>query len=124
MRQVTITDGERTVKILPDAEYTIQPMTIGQSATMASGREVMDFTGEKDVLRLPVGWLSEVDLAALRDMIRRVHLLDITYFRPEGQRTAKFLVKQPVVKSFRYSADGAAIWYGVTLEATEYEVVS
>ena len=124
MRQITISDGTNVVTLLPDLEYTIVPQSIGTTATMASGRVVMDFVGEKNMLTIPTGWLPAADLVRLRDMIRRVHLLDITYDEPEGEKTAKFLVEQPEVKSFKYGASGVSVWYGVTLKATEYEVVS
>jgi hypothetical protein len=112
------------VTLLRDLKYTITPTAIGTTATMASGRTVMDFVGEKNVLTIPTGWLSAADLATLRAMIRRYHVLDITYDEPEGERTAAFLVDQPELRSFRYGADGVTVWYGVTLKATEYEVVT
>lgn len=124
MRRIKISHGTESVTLLPDMRYTITPVAIGSTATMASGRTVMDFVGEKNVLTIPTGWLSASDLARLRAMIRRYHVLDITYDEPEGERTAAFLVDQPEVKSFRYGASGVEQWYGVTLTATEYEVVT
>lgn len=121
-RRIIISGGGETVTLLPDLEYTITPTPIGTVATMASGRTVMDWVGEKTVLTIPTGWLSAADLAKLRAMIRRYHVLDITYDEPEGERTAAFLVDSPEVKSFKYGADGVSQWYGVTLTATEYEV--
>lgn len=124
MRRIKIAHGEESVTLMRDLRYTITPAAIGTTATMASGRTVMDFIGEKNVLTIPTGWLSASDLARLRAMIRRYHLLDITYDEPEGERTAKFLVDQPVLRSFKYGADGVTHWYGVTLTATEYEAVT
>lgn len=124
MRSIKISGGGSTVTLLRDLKYTITPTAIGTTATMASGRTVMDFVGEKNVLTIPTGWLSAADLATLRAMIRRYHVLDITYDEPEGERTAAFLVDQPELRSFRYGADGVTVWYGVTIKATEYEVVT
>ena len=56
-------------------------------------------------------------------MLRQYHLLDILYDTPEGEQQSKFLVRQPALKSFRYDADGVSMWYGVTLTATQYEVI-
>lgn len=124
MLRIKIAHGDEAVTLLPKLRYTITPTAVGTTATMASGRVVMDFIGEKNVLTIPTGWLSAADLVRLRAMIRRYHLLDITYDEPEGERTATFLVDQPEVKSFKYGLDGVTHWYGVTLTATEYEVVT
>ena len=123
MRRIVISDGEgASVTLLPELEYTVTAEEIGASATMASGREVFDFVGEKNALNIPTGWLSADELVILRDMIRRKHILYIRYDVPEGERTDRFLVKQPSVKSFRYAESGVTVWYGVTLTATQYEV--
>lgn len=122
MRNIEITDGARTVTLLPALEYQITPEEIGKSATMASGREVYDFVGTKNVLTIPVGWLSPADLALLRRMIHEKHILTISYQLPEGDRSGLFLVKQPKLKSFKYDSEGVTQWYGVTLTATQYEV--
>lgn len=124
MRRIRISHGSEVVELLPGLRYTITPVAIGTTATMASGRTVMDYIGEKNVLTIPTGWLSASDLARLRAMIRRYHVLDITYDEPEGERTAAFLVDQPELKSFKYGASGVDQWCGVTLTATEYEVVT
>ena len=124
LRNIVISDGHgNSVTLLPDLEYQIRPEEIGTSATMASGREVFDFIGEKNVLTIPTGWLSADDLVILRQMIRQYHILDILYDTPEGEQRSKFLVRQPALKSFRYDADGVSMWYGVTLTATQYEVI-
>ena len=124
LRNIVISDGHgNSVTLLPDLEYQIRPEEIGTSATMASGREVFDFIGEKNVLTIPTGWLSADDLVILRQMIRQYHILDILYDTPEGEQQSKFLVRQPALKSFRYDADGVSMWYGVTLTATQYEVI-
>lgn len=125
MRNIVISDGDgNAVTLLPDLEYQLTPEEIGTSATMASGREVFDYIGEKNVLTIPTGWLPAEDLVVLREMIRRHHILNILYDTPEGERRDKFLVKQPALKSFKYAGDGVSVWYGVTLSATQYEVVS
>ena len=72
MRRIVISDGDgASVTLLPELEYTVAAEEIGTSATMASGREVFDFVGEKNALSIPTGWLSADDLVTLRDMIRR-----------------------------------------------------
>ena len=123
MRRIVISDGEgASVTLLPELEYTVTAEEIGASATMASGREAFDLVGEKNALNIPTGWPYADELVILRDMIRRKHILYIRYDVPEGERTDRFLVKQPSVKSFRYGESGVTVWYGVTLTATQYEV--
>lgn len=122
MRKIVISDDSgKSVTLLPDLEYEIVPEQIGASATMASGREVFDYVGEKNTLTIPTGWLSAGELATLRQMIRTTHILNIVYDVPEGERTDKFLVSQPALKSFKYGDDGVSVWYGVTLTAVQYE---
>lgn len=122
MHRIEISDGAgNSVALLSDIEYTIVPEEIGSSATMASGREVFDFIGEKNTLTIPTGWLRVEQLVVLRDMIRRKHILNIRYSTPEGERTERFLVRQPTLKLFRYDND-TTVWYGVTLTAVQYEV--
>lgn len=108
--------------MLPDLVFSIKPQTIGTTATMASGKTVMDVVGEKITLDIPTGWLSAEDLATLKDMIRRVHILTITYPDIEGERSDLFYVDHPIYKAFKYGDDGVTQWYGVTLTATQYGV--
>lgn len=122
MRRILISDGENTVTLLPDLVFEIRPETIGTTATMASGKTVMDVTGEKITLEIPTGWLSPTDLAMLKSMIRRTHLLTISYPDVDGDKTDLFYVDHPVYKAFKYGADGVEQWYGVTLTATQYGV--
>lgn len=122
MRRIVIADDDgNAVTLLPDLEYEIVPEQIGTSATMASGREVFDYIGEKNTLNIPTGWMPAGDLVVLRQMIRKYHILNITYDLPEGERTDKFVVSQPTLKSFKYSGDGVSVWYGVTISAVQYE---
>lgn len=89
---------------------------------MASGKTVMDVVGEKITLEIPTGWLSAADLARLKAMIRRSHLLTISYPDVDGDKTDLFFVDHPQYKAFKYGADGVEQWYGVTLTATQYGV--
>ena len=122
MRRITITDGLETVVLLPDLVFTIQPETVGTRETMASGRTVMDVVGEKITLEIPTGWLAADDLAKLKGMIRRTHILTISYPDVDGEKRDQFYVDHPVYRAFKYGADGVEQWYGVTLTATQYGV--
>ena len=122
MRRITISDGFSIVTLLPDLVFTISPQTVGTRETMASGRTVMDVVGEKITLEIPTGWLSAADLALLKSMIRRTHVLTISYPDVDGEKSDLFFVDHPVYKAFKYGADGVEQWYGVTLTATQYGV--
>lgn len=122
MRRITITDGLDTVTLLPDLVFTIEPQTVGTRETMASGKTVMDVVGEKITLEIPTGWLSAADLAKLKAMIRRSHILTIAYPDVDGEKRDQFYVDHPVYKAFKYGSDGVEQWYGVTLTATQYGV--
>ena len=122
MRRITISDGFEAVTLLPDLVFTIQPQTVGTRETMASGRTVMDVVGEKITLEIPTGWLSATDLAKLKLMIRRSHILTIAYPDVDGEKRDQFYVDHPVYKAFKYGVDGVEQWYGVTLTATQYGV--
>ena len=122
MRRITISDGISVVTLLPDLVFTISPQTVGTRETMASGRTVMDVVGEKITLEIPTGWLSASDLAMLKSMIRRTHVLTISYPDVDGEKSDLFFVDHPVYKAFKYGADGVEQWYGVTLTATQYGV--
>lgn len=118
---IIITDGADYVHLLPGIEFTITPVEVSVVATMASGREVRDWTGYKYALEIPTGWLAAENLATLNRMIRETHVLTTTYPTPEGERTSLFSYTLPPLKAFKYGPDGS-IWYGVTITATEYEV--
>lgn len=122
MRQITITDGVDTVVLMKDLEFTIQPTMVGTRSTMASGRTVMDIVGEKVMLEIPTGWLSLSDLAKLKMMIRKNHLLTISYPDVEGDKVEQFIVDHPVYRAFRYDENGVDLWYGVTITAEQYGV--
>ena len=124
MRRITISDGFEAVTLLPDLVFTIQPETVGTLETMASGKTVMDIVGEKITLNIPTGWLSAADLARLKGMIRRSHVLTISYPDVDGEKTDRFFVDHTVYKAFKYGDDGVELWYGVTLTATQYGVTT
>nr|DAG17065.1 MAG TPA: hypothetical protein [Caudoviricetes sp.] len=115
LRRISITDGARTVELMPDLRFTIAPETVAVEATMASGKTVMDKIGVKDVLEIPTGWLSVDDLAKLRAMIKASPALTVSYPTVGGDKTDVFIVDQPECKSFSYGDDGVTQWYGVTL---------
>ena len=122
MRRITISDGTSMITLLPDLVFTISPETVGTRETMASGKTVMDVVGEKITLEIPTGWLSASDLATLKSMIRRTHVLTISYPDVDGEKSDLFYVDHPIYKAFKYGADGVEQWYGVTLTATQYGV--
>lgn len=122
MRRITISDGDNTVTLLPDLVFSISSETVGTREVMASGKTVMDIVGEKTTLEIPTGWLSAADLALLKQMIRRSHLLTVSYPDVEGDKTEQFYVDHPVYKAFKYGADGVEQWYGVTLKMEQYGV--
>lgn len=122
MRRIVITDGVDTVTLLRDLVFTIGRATVGTKAAMASGRTVMDVVGEKISLEVPTGWLSAADLATLRQMISRSHLLTVSYPDVDGDKTEQFYVEHPVYKAFKYGDDGVEQWYGVTLNMEQYGV--
>lgn len=118
---ITITDGVNVLHLLPEIEFEITPAELSTAAVMASGREVRDYTGYRNVLTIPTGWLSADNLALLRRMIRISHDLTVVYPTPEGDAKGVFYFSLPTLRAFRYGRDGS-IWYGVTLEASETEV--
>ena len=95
MRRIKITDGTSTVTLLRDLVFTIQPKDIGATATMASGKTVMDIIGVKNELKIP-----DVD----------------------GDKTRDFLFEQPEYKAIIYDEDGVSQWCGVTISATQQGV--
>ena len=115
MRRITISDGTDTVTLLSDIEFTWKPQIMGERATMASGRTVMDITGVKNYAEIPVGWLSPSDLALLKSMIVRNITLTVRYPTFDGDREDSCFIEMPEFKSFKYGADGVSQWYGVTL---------
>ena len=116
MRSITISNGSETVRLMSDLEYQFEPKIIGERATMASGKTVMDITGVKNVLTIPTGWLSALDLAKLKHMIVQNPVLNVSWQDLDGDRTDRCYISLPKFKAFRYGSDGVSIWYGVTLE--------
>lgn len=121
-RRISITDGTDTVTLSKDLEFTIQPEDIGASATMADGSTVLDIVGVKNVLTVPVGWLSRTDVSKLRRMINTKHILSVTYPDIDGDKTSNFLISQPEYKAMKYTDDGADIWLGMELVMTQQGV--
>lgn len=122
MRRITITDGTDTVVLLRDLEFSIKSKTVGTKATMASGKTVMDIVGEKITLEIPTGWLSASDLTKLRGMIRRSHMLTVSYPDVGGDRIDVFYVDHPEYKAFKYGENGVEHWYGVKLKMEQYGI--
>lgn len=124
VRNIIITDGLDTITLLNDLVFELSPEEISKIETMASGRLVKDIVGYKDVLKIPVGYLSVTDMSKLRDMIKRNKgLLEISYPSPTGDMVGQFLVEQPTYTTFAYDEDGVSVWKGVTINATSVEVV-
>nr|DAG49812.1 MAG TPA: hypothetical protein [Caudoviricetes sp.] len=105
-----------------DLVFTIQPKDVGATATMASGKTVMDIIGVKNELNIPTGWLSVADLRVLRSMINTKHVLSVTYPDVDGDKTRNFLLDQPLYKAVIYDDDGVSQWCGVTITATQQGV--
>ena len=124
MRNIVLSDGIDTVTLLSDLVFELRPLEISKIATMASGREVKDIVGYKDVLEIPVGYLSLDNMTTLRTMINRNKgLLSISYPTPTGDQIGQFLVEQPAYTPFAYDENGVSVWKGVTIRATSVEVV-
>lgn len=122
MHNITITDGVDTVTLLADLEFTWRPTIIGERATMASGRTVMDVVGVKNTAEIPTGWLSPEDLALLKRMIIRNVALTVRYPTVDGDREDVCYIEMPEFKSFKYGASGVEQWYGVTLKIEQQGV--
>lgn len=122
MRNITITDGVDTVTLLSDLEFTWSPQIIGERATMASGKTVMDVIGVKNRAEIPTGWLSPDDLATLKRMIVRNIALTVSYPTVDGDRSDLCYVEMPEFKAFKYGASGVDQWYGVTLKIEQQGV--
>lgn len=118
---IIITNGTDTLHLLPGIEFNITPVEVVETAVMASGREVRDYIGYRNVLEIPTGWLSAEDLAKLKRMILTSHVLTVTYPTPEGDAVGEFSMPIPAMRAFKYGSDGS-VWYGVTLTMSETEV--
>lgn len=122
MRRIQITDGIYTVTLLSDLEFTWTPKVVGERATMASGKTVMDVTGIKNVLEVPTGWLSAADLSKLKRMIAQNATLTVRWPSLEGDRSDECIIGMPELRAFKYGAGGVEQWYGVTLEIEQVGV--
>ncbi len=120
-RAITITNGFDTVALLPGIKFSIQPKRIAQSATMASGRVVMDIVGYKNVLTIPTGWLPSDRLYVLIDMIKKNPYLTVEYPWLMEWKTGVFVFELPEIVAFRYDDNGCDS-FGVKLEAEQAEV--
>lgn len=124
MRRFIITDNVDTITLMRDLDFDITPEPVAKEVVMASGRTVQDVVGYKDVLKLPVGYLSVEDNTKLCEMITRNHnLLTISYESQTGDRTEQFFVTPPTWTGFGYDDEGVSIWKGVTIVAKTVEVV-
>lgn len=118
---IVIKNSVGTIHLLPGIEFDITPVEVSEVAVMASGREVSDYIGYRNVLNIPTGWMSAADLALLKRMIMASHVLTVTYPTPEGDAVGEFSVPIPAMRAFKYGRDGT-VWYGVTLNMSETEV--
>ena len=124
VRNIIITDNVDTSTLLNDLMFVLSSEEISKTATMASGRTVKDIIGYKNVLNIPVGYLSLENVALLRKMIdRNAGVLTISYPTPNGDKTNLFSVEPPTYATFDYDDSGVAIWKGVTIKASTMEVV-
>lgn len=117
---VTISDGETTLTLRKNTEFTITPEEVCSSAVMASGRLVRDYTGYRKTISMQI-WLAEAELALLDAMIRAKHELTVKYPIPGGDDTGVFYFTLPELTAFKYGS-GSSVWYGVTLTGAESEV--
>lgn len=123
VRNIILSDGTDTITLLSDLVFDLHTEEISKTATMASGRLVKDIVGYKDVLEIPVGYLSLSDMSKLRKMIAQSKgLIEISYPTPTGDVTKQFLVEQPTYTSFAYDDDGVSVWKGVTITGAAVEV--
>lgn len=123
VRNIILSDGTDTITLLSDLVFDLHAEEISKTATMASGRLVKDIVGYKDVLEIPVGYLSLPDMSKLKSMINRSKgLIEISYPTPTGDVTKQFLVEQPTYTTFAYDDNGVSVWKGVTISATAVEV--
>lgn len=124
MLRYVFSDDVETITLRRNLKIAVTPEPIEREVDMISGRTVKDVVGYKDVLSLPVGYLSLEDNNKLCQMITRNHgLLTISYTDATGDHTEKFIVKPPTWTSFKYDDDGVAVWEGVTIQARTVEVV-
>lgn len=124
MRRIVISDSVDSITLLRDLMVDVTPEPVEKEEDMASGRTVADVVGYKDVLNLPVGYLSLEDNTKLSMMItRNKGILTISYPTQTGDRTETFKVKPPKWTTFSYDDNGVAIWEGVTIQGRTVEVV-
>ncbi len=121
-RQITITNGEDEVSLMCDLEFTVKTQRLGGEYVTMGGKTVLDVFGYRKSLIIPTGWLSNLNLALLTQMISKCPKLTVTYPDVDGDKTEDFIFEMPIKKAFRYDGSGVERWYGVTLEAVGGEV--
>ena len=123
-REITISDGIDSVTLLSDIEFKLSGEEVSQTATMASSKIVKDVIGYRDVLEIPVGYLSLENMSKLRNMIRKNNgFLSISYPTTDGDRTEMFVINDPACKAVKYNDEGVAVWIDVTINAKSAEVI-
>lgn len=124
MRNIYITDGKDTIQLLADIEFGLGGEEENISTKVASKRIVKDIIGYRDVLEIPVGYLSLENMSTLRNMIRSNNgFLSISYDTPGSERKETFVFDDPKFKAVKYDDNGVAVWTDVTLRARSQEVI-
>lgn len=122
-RQIVITNGESSVSLMNDIEFTVELERIGKDSITASGKSVADILGYRKKLTIPAGWLSKADLSLLMSMIKSGVKLTVTYPGLSGDESGEFIFETPALRPYMYGQDGVSQWYGVTLEAISEEAL-
>ena len=124
MYKITISDGENSVELLSKIKFKLGGEEVNKQAVMASAKIVKDVIGYRDVLEVPVGYLSLEQMSVLRDMIRKNDgFLYVSYPTPNGDITSEFVVEEPQYTAFKYDDEGVAFWGDVTIKAKTTEVI-
>ena len=122
MNSIVISDGQQSITLLPEIEFSITPVRIGSSSVTSNGRTVLDIIGYQKRLNIPTGWLSASDVTSLTEMIKTSPVLSVSYPVTGGKESGYFVFELPELRAFKYDSNGVAQWYGVTLEAVSQEV--
>lgn len=122
MNSIVISDGQQSITLLPEIEFSITPVRIGSSSVTSNGRTVLDIIGYHKRLNIPTGWLSASDVTSLTEMIKTNSVLSVSYPVTGGEESGYFVFELPELRAFKYDSNGVAQWYGVTLEAVSQEV--
>ena len=122
MNSIVISDGQQSITLLPEIEFSTTPVRIGSSSVASNGRTVLDIIGYQKRLNIPTGWLSASDVTSLTEMIKTNPVLSVSYPVTGGEESGYFVFELPELRAFKYDSNGVAQWYGVTLEAVSQEV--